>query len=43
LTDLATESGSLWAEAAIDCLLAVSDAMISVACCHMNFNSYEQI
>jgi len=43
LADLTTESGSLWTEAAIDCLLAVSDGMISDACCHLNVNLYEQI
>ena len=36
--DLTTESGSFWIEAAIDCLLAVSDGMISVECRHTNFN-----
>jgi hypothetical protein len=43
LTDLLKESGSVWTEAAIVCLLAVSDEMISVELRHTNFNSYLQI
>jgi len=43
LTDLTTEPGSLWIEAAIDCLRAISDGMVSVECRHRNFNSYTQI
>ena len=39
----ATESESLWNEAAIDCPSAISDVMISVECRHTNFNSYTQI
>jgi hypothetical protein len=42
-TDLTTESGSFWTEAAIDCMRAISDGMIGVACRHTNFNSYTQI
>jgi hypothetical protein len=29
--------------AAIDCMRAISDGMIGVACRHTNFNSYTQI
>ena len=43
LTDLITESGSFWIEAAIDFLCAISDGMISVECRHTNCNSYIQI
>jgi hypothetical protein len=43
LTDFIIEPGSLWTEAAIDCLRAVSGEMISVACCHTNFNLYKHI
>ena len=32
LTDLNTESGNFWTAAAIDCLRAVSNGMISVGC-----------
>jgi len=40
LTDLITESGSFFIEAAMDCLHAIGDGMISVECRHRNFNSY---
>ena len=43
LTDSSTECGSFCTEAAIDCLRAVSDGVISVVCRHMEFNSYIQI
>jgi hypothetical protein len=36
------QSGNLWIEAAMDCLRAVSDGMISVECRHTNFNSCKQ-
>ena len=42
-TDLTAESGSFGIEAAINCLRAISDGMISVECRHTNFNSYIQI
>ena len=41
--DLTTQSGSFCIEAAIDCLRAFSDGMISVECRHTNYNSYMQI
>jgi hypothetical protein len=41
--DLTTESGSLWIEAAIDCLRAFSDGMNGVECRHTKFNSHIQI
>jgi hypothetical protein len=43
LTDWTTESGSFWIEAAIDCLRAVNDGMISVEMRHTNFNLYVPI
>ena len=41
--DLTAQSGIFWIEAAIDCLRAISDGMISVECRHTNYNSYMQI
>jgi len=43
LTDCTAELGSFWIDAAIDCLRAISDGMISVKCRLSNFNSYTQI
>ena len=43
LTGLTTESGSLRNEAAIDCLRAVSDEMVSAERRHMTFNLHIQI
>jgi hypothetical protein len=43
INDFTTESGSFWIEAAIDCLRAINDRMISVKCRHTNFNSYIKI
>jgi len=40
---LTTASESFWTEAAIYCLHAIIDRMISVECCHTNFNLYIQI
>ena len=40
LTELTTESGSVYIEAAMDCVHAICDEMISVECRHRNFNSY---
>jgi hypothetical protein len=41
--DFNTESESFWTEAAIDCLRAISNGMMSVECRHINVNSYMQI
>jgi hypothetical protein len=43
LTELTTESGSVWTAAAIDCQRAISDVMISAECSNTNCNSYIQI
>jgi len=43
LTELTTESESLWTAAAIDSQRAISDVMISAECRHTNCNSYIQI
>jgi len=40
LTDLTTQPGSFWTEAAIDYLRAISGGMISAECHHTNFNAY---
>jgi len=37
------QSGNFWIEAAIDCLRAFSDGMISVECRHTIFISYVRI
>ena len=42
-TNLTTDSGSFWTEAAIDSVRAISDGGIGVECRHTNFNSYVQI
>jgi len=42
-SNLTTESGCSWTEAAMDCLRAVSDGMVSIERRHTNFNSYQQI
>ena len=38
LTELTTESGSFWTEAAIYCQRAISDVMTRAECCHTNCN-----
>lgn len=43
LTYLITETESIWIEAAIDCLHAVSDGTIGVECRHTNFNLHIKI
>ena len=43
LTNLTTESGSFWTEAAVDCLRAVGDRMIIVECRHKTFNLFINI
>jgi hypothetical protein len=43
VTDLTTESGSFWIEAADDCLRAISDGIISDECHNTNCDSYVQI
>jgi len=39
LTELTTESGSVWTAAAIDCQHAISDVMTGAQCRHTNCNS----
>jgi hypothetical protein len=38
LTDWTTESGSFWIEAALNCLRAFSDGMVSIDCRRTNIN-----
>ena len=41
--DFTTELGRFWTEAAIGCLRAINDGIISVVCRHTNFNFYMQM